>query len=73
MTRKKQMIELDLHGYKHIEVEDEVENFVLRNKTPMRIITGNSEKMKKLVIGILEYHNFKYYIPAHNTGEIVIL
>ena len=73
MARKKQMIELDLHGYKHVEVEDEVENFVLRNKTPMRIITGNSEKMKKLVIGILEYHNFKYHIPAHNTGEIVIL
>ena len=67
------MIELDLHGYKHIEVEDEVENFVLRNKTPMRIITGNSDKMKKLVIKILEHYDFKYYIPAHNTGEIVIL
>jgi DNA-nicking Smr family endonuclease len=67
------MIELDLHGYKHIEVEDEVENFILRNKTPMRIITGNSEKMKKLVMKILEHYEFKYYIPAHNTGEIVIL
>jgi DNA-nicking Smr family endonuclease len=67
------MIELDLHGYKHIEVEDEVENFILRNKTPMRIITGNSEKMKKLVMKILEHYEFKYYIPAYNTGEIVIL
>ena len=25
------MNELDLHGYKHAEVEDEVENFILSN------------------------------------------
>ena len=32
----------------------EVENFILRNKTPMRIITGNSEKMKKIVLNLKE-------------------
>ena len=36
---------LDLHGVKHEDVDRIVENFVLLNDVPMKIITGNSEKM----------------------------
>ena len=36
---------LDLHGVKHEDVDRLIENFVLLNSPPMRIITGNSEKM----------------------------
>ena len=39
--------QLDLHGKRHEEVDRLVENFVILNKTPMRIITGNSDKMRE--------------------------
>ena len=50
---------LDLHGIKHADVDILVEDFVLTNKTPMTIITGNSETMKKKTISILDDHKFK--------------
>ena len=44
---------LDLHGVKHEDVDRVVENFVLMNNPPMRIITGNSEKMTMLTLDVL--------------------
>jgi hypothetical protein len=41
--------ELDLHGVKHEDVEHLVENFVLLNKVPLNIITGNSDIMRDIV------------------------
>ena len=42
--------ELDLHGVRHHEVDRKVENFVLLEEKPIRIITGNSDEMRRLVI-----------------------
>lgn len=67
------MKELDLHGLKHYDVKDTVENFVLMNNTPIRIITGKSDKMRDMVKLVLEKHKFKYHTPAHNSGEIIIV
>lgn len=69
------MKELDLHGVPHIEVRDKVENFVLLHSTelPVRIITGDSTRMRNLTTNILNYHNFTYNIPPHNYGEIIVL
>jgi hypothetical protein len=69
------MEELDLHGVYHSEVRDKVENFVLLNSTklPVRIITGDSQRMRNLTVNILEKYKFNYSIPAHNTGEIIVL
>ena len=69
------MKELDLHGLKHFQVRDEVENFVLLNSTelPIRIIIGSSMRMKNLTENILYKHNFEYETPAHNAGEIIVL
>ena len=39
------MITLDLHGKRHDDVDRIVENFVLLNDCPLKIITGNSQKM----------------------------
>lgn len=68
------MKEIDLHGLKGLQARDEVENFVLLHSThlPIRIITGNSERMRNLCTNILNKHNFKYEIPAHNSGEIIV-
>jgi len=69
------MKELDLHGVFHSEVRDKVENFVLLNSTqlPVRIITGDSQRMRNLTENILKKYNFIYNIPAHNAGEIIVL
>jgi hypothetical protein len=63
---------LDLHGIKHVDVDILVEDFVLSNKTPMTIITGNSQTMRKKTISILDYHKFKWMIMSHNLGEIIV-
>tara|TARA_R100001082_G_C4238008_1_gene106097 strand:+ start:64 stop:267 length:204 start_codon:yes stop_codon:yes gene_type:complete len=63
------MNKLDLHGVRHDEVDRLVENFVILNDTPMRIITGNSDKMRELVIKVLDRHNISYerFVPSHIT------
>ena len=66
------MKELDLHGLKHYDVKDVVENFILMNSTPFRIITGRSDKMIELVETTLKKHHFDFYTPAHNPGEIIV-
>ena len=53
MTKK-----LDLHGIKHEDVDRVVENFVLLNKVPMKIITGNSEKMMLMTLDVLNRNDF---------------
>ncbi|MDA0986427.1 MAG: hypothetical protein O3A55_02300 [Bacteroidetes bacterium] len=64
---------LDLHGVKHEDVEKLVENFIFLNENPLKIITGSSNKMKKLVYQILNKHKFNYnYFDDYNLGEVII-
>ena len=64
---------LDLHGTKHYEVDRLVENFVLMNDLPVRIITGNSIAMKTLVNSVLIANNLVGEHENHyNLGAIVI-
>ena len=51
---------LDLHGVRHAEVDRMVENFVLLNDPPLRIITGNSGQMMDLVNKVLNRHDMEY-------------
>ena len=65
---------LNLHGIKHEDVDRLVENFVLLNEPPMKIITGNSEKMKKIVVSVLSEHDFKYYPENYtNFGSLIVI
>ena len=65
---------LDLHGMYHDAVERHVENFVLLNKSPLRIITGNSSKMKEMVVEVLSQHDFKYYPENYtNFGSLIVI
>ena len=70
------IIELDLHGVKHHEVYVLVEDFILQNQgqLPLRIITGNSNKMKSFVINAIQKHNFNYLDgDFYNRGYILVL
>ena len=63
--------QLDLHGVRHSEVERLVENFVLLNELPLRIITGNSKKMDELVVNVLTKH--KLYFEKFKAGQVLVL
>ena len=70
--RKKDPI-LDLHGIQHARVPAIVEKFIHDNDLPVKIITGNSDKMKAIVYEVVEQHNLSHLIPtAHNLGEIIV-
>ena len=62
---------LDLHGIRHGEVDRLVENFVLLNEAPIRIITGNSHKMRDIVTEVLDRHNMEY--EQFKPSQITIL
>ena len=67
---------LDLHGFKHIEVELVVEDFLFKNQAmlPLKIITGNSDKMKLIVKNVLNKHDFTYSEgDYYNLGYIDVL
>jgi hypothetical protein len=63
--------QLDLHGIRHEEVDRLVENFVLLNEPPIRIITGNSNKMRDIVTEVLDRHDMEY--EQFKTSQITIL
>ena len=64
---------LDLHGLKHSQVEDKLIEFLFVKRTnPCVIITGNSQRMRDIVLEFLDFHNYNYYIPSHNLGEIQV-
>ena len=63
--------ELDLHGVRHGDVDRLVENHVLLENMPMRVITGNSERMTQLVVDVLERHGFLW--EAWGPGVILVL
>jgi len=66
------MLTLDLHGTRHEEVDRIVENFILLSETPVKIITGNSNKMKELVTQVIERHDFDWKYDEPNYGCLTI-
>ncbi len=71
------MVEIDLHGLTHEEVKDDLENKLLLHYNmgnfPIRVITGNSLLMRKIVVKAVENLKFKESnINTHN-GSIVVI
>ena len=70
------MKEIDLHGMTHDDALIKAEDFVLLQSQDTifqcRIITGNSYKMTTKIVEMLESHEFNWYIPTWNTGEIIV-
>ena len=68
---------LDLHGCSHQEVIDRIENImILQYNTgnwPLEVITGNSQKMKSLVIKHAYSRGFNTKAPVNdNPGSIIV-
>lgn len=64
---------LDLHGIRHSRVDRLVENFVLLNNEPIRIITGNSLAMRTIVDEVLHRHGLHAELENHyNLGSIIV-
>lgn len=64
---------LDLHNKRHSEVERIVEDFLIFNPPPVKIITGNSDKMKQLVIDVVKKFGFYcHYENLRNYGSLVV-
>ena len=64
---------LDLHGIRHEGVVQQVHSFVYNNELPVRIVTGKSEIMRKIVvdtISVLGYHS--HYERLVNEGSLII-
>tara|TARA_B100000029_G_scaffold514356_1_gene616863 strand:+ start:3373 stop:3597 length:225 start_codon:yes stop_codon:yes gene_type:complete len=64
---------LDLHGMRHEGVAQKIHSFVYNNELPLRIITGKSETMKKIVVdtvGELGYHT--HYERLINEGCLIV-
>ena len=71
------MVEIDLHGLKHSEVEDTLESMLISyynlGSLPIRVITGNSLLMRKIVVKAVENLKFKESsINTHNGSIIVV-
>ena len=66
------MRELDLHGVKHEDVDRIVENFILLENLPVKIITGNSQRMSDLVKDVIVRNNLSWGHVLPNWGAIVV-
>lgn len=69
-------MELDLHGVKHQDVGSLLDSFIWENmkrKTSyIKIITGNSSKMKEIVYEIVEEYGFTISDDYGITNYIII-
>ena len=63
---------LDLHGVRHEDIERLLENFILLNEPPLKVITGNSDHMRGVVEVFCSKHHVNYERWA-NWGEYTIL
>ena len=64
---------LDLHGERHEQVVQKVHSFVYNNDLPVRVITGKSEMMRKIVVDTVS--QLGYYTHCErliNEGCLIV-
>lgn len=70
------MREIDLHGHRHDDVRQNLESDIImeynNGNFPIRIITGNSLIMKKIVHSAVDKQKFKSKEEFHNSGAIIV-
>ena len=67
---------LDLHGVRHADVASEVEWFIYEctqsRLFPVKIITGNSQRMRDIVIECIKNMDPSYKINTNKFSELII-
>lgn len=72
--KKEDKTTLDLHGFRHSEVDRIVENHIFLTPYPHNIITGNSAEMHQLTKAVLDRNGFLYEVGDYNNnGYIKVL
>ena len=70
------MVEIDLQGLKHREVEYTLESLLISyynlGSFPIRVITGHSHKMKKLLSTAVVNQKFTMREEVYNSGAIIV-
>ena len=64
---------LDLHGERHEGIVQMVHSFVYNNELPVRVITGKSESMRKIVVDTVR--QLGYYTHCErliNEGCLIV-
>jgi hypothetical protein len=64
---------LDLHGERHEGVVQQLHSFVYNNELPVRVITGKSEIMRKIVVDTVS--QLGYYTHCErliNEGCLIV-
>jgi len=65
---------LDLHGIKHENARNIIEDFILLHSCPMEIITGNSLEMQKFTKEVLDkYKLYAFHKNFNNIGSVVVV
>tara|TARA_Y100000593_G_scaffold89032_1_gene172387 strand:+ start:932 stop:1150 length:219 start_codon:yes stop_codon:yes gene_type:complete len=70
------MNEIDLHGLTHNKVKEQLESELIleynKGNFPIRVITGNSLLMKKILISAVDKQRFKMREDYPNSGASII-
>tara|TARA_R110002074_G_scaffold172164_1_gene334740 strand:+ start:637 stop:867 length:231 start_codon:yes stop_codon:yes gene_type:complete len=64
---------LDLHGERHEGIVQKVHTFMYNNELPVRVITGKSEIMRKIVLDTVTQLGYNsHYELLINEGSLII-
>ena len=63
---------LDLHGIQHNKADEKVRAFLNFVELPCKIVTGKSDKMRKIVEKIVEEYGWRLTDTADNFGALEI-
>ena len=70
------MVEIDLHGLTHDKVKDQLENWLLlqynMGNFPIRVITGHSNVMKKILNTAVDNQKFTMKEEVLNSGSTIV-
>ena len=68
---------LDLHGTKHVQVLQKLEDFYLwkgkNTSSESIIVTGDSVVMREIAMDFLDKYDFKYVVESSNRGRIRVM
>jgi len=64
-------MKLDLHGVKHQDVRSLLDSHIFNYDPPFEVVTGNSLKMRELVLEVLEEYGLSYFDT--NLGCIMVI